>query len=514
MKIPKQSPQTAQPGISLIEIGMAMLFISLALVPLVQMVGGAKGDDGSNAARVTGNRSKELLMANALIERGLARDFSVLGCDGSTPTMPAGSTPVSYAVCTNNDYSTPMYYRWTVRNVGAGVGMPTGNQLYQAVLNVYSDAQASDLRLTLPTYFFNNTSGWNPPVQNNGIVIVLDTSGSMDDANGSLNSSSTSGSWPGVASPYLKYRYYDPTYPAFVPPGTALDLANNGQLDIVSAQNNNIASTQWDDRYLQNSVLGMSNCTSTAAYNSAVWSTYFRLSNDTQRNSVRELCRTKVNTADWEHVMNDQMSRIEAARSSLLSLLMDIESDASLYQNMKMGFITFNSNVQTRVTPESVDANNRFPTMRRQLSWINRSGPGLIKAENMTNLYGGVEAGAQMIFNEPNLDNRIIFVVGDGQPTVGSTGHAAFRSLADSIANGTFAGANGNTATIFSLGVVEDQATIEPYLKTDLADRTPGGRFFYAQNVADLRPVFDQIKYQIQKVILISRANRYGIEVE
>jgi hypothetical protein len=127
-------------------------------------------------------------------------------------------------------------------------------------------------------------------------------------------------------------------------------------------------------------------------------------------------------------------------------------------------------------------------------------------------MYGGLQRGAQIVFADNTLDNRIIFLVGDGEPTVAPTNHAAFQTLATQIGNGTFPGANGKTASVFTLGLLSGDVGLPIYLRDDIANRTPGGQFFFAQNMGDVSPMFDQIKYQIQRVILLNKSNRYNVD--
>lgn len=535
-------------GISLIELGVVMVVISLALVPVVQMINGGNSRTGMGSAqRMNSQRSKEIVLANSLVERALATDFSVFNCGqnfdpatslpttGQTVDLPANSR------CTDNTYSTPLYYQWTVRNTDmSGSIMPVGNHYYQVALGVYREPAGGAPILTLPTSLFWNETGMATSSNRTGIVIVQDISGSMswgkDSGTPDTPPENNWGQAPTnrASSPYLKYRYQDPSYPAYAVDDASLllDLNNNAQLDIVSAMNSNNPSTPWDDRYIGPGILGIPvrnaginsgrpfDCTDDNAGANSPWWSDDRLPWDLQgsnqyRNHVSALCEATLysqSSANWQNLMDDNMSRIEAARSSLLSFLLSIEADPDLYQNTRLGFITFESGVQTRVPMESVNAGNRYSRMRRTLSWINRNGPGIIAPAGSTNMYGGLQEGARMAFADATLDNRIIFFIGDGEPTVAPTNHAAFQNLATQIGNGTFPGSNGNSATIFTLGLLSDDPDLPTYLRDDIARRTPGGQYFFAQNMADVRPIFDQIKYQIQRVILLNRSNRYNVD--
>jgi type II secretory pathway pseudopilin PulG len=530
------SPPSRVKGLSLIELGVVMVIISLALVPLVQMIGGPNSQGGQgNAQRLNALRSKEMVLANALIERALSSDFGAFNCNngfdpatslpttGQTVNLPAGNR------CTDNTYNDPLYYQWTVRNAdNSNAIVPTGNHYYQVVLNVWNQPTGGAPLLTLPTTVFWNEAGSTSGVNTTGIAIVQDISGSMvwgssDGTPGSVNSG-------GAASPYLKYRYTDPAYPAYTP-DLPLDINDNTQLDVVSSHWSDEPQTPWDDQYIHPGILGIpltlnenngqawSCANANPGANSKWWSGATNPWNldgsggfygKQRKENIQQLCG--ADSSNWSAVMNENLSRIEAARSSLLNFLVSTEADPELYQNTKLAFLTFSTNVQSRVPLESVNGSNRYPNMRKQLTWLNRTGPGIIPASGSTNMYAALQQGAQTVFSDPNLDNRIVFLVTDGAPTVAPTGHASFINLATQIGNGTFPGANGKKATIFTLGLLSSDPQLPIYLRDDIANRTPGGQFFFAQNVGDVGPMFAQIKYQIQRVILMNKSNRYNVD--
>lgn len=510
-----------KPGISLIEIGMVLVIISLALAPIVQMVSGPSSKSGEGSAtRMSSIRSKEAVLANTIVERVIASGGVVRNCAGGPAALPAAGVTVTMAACQDNTYNKPMWWQWTVQNVTNAGPTPTDNFYYHATLNVYDQPPANGVTptVTFPTYFFRNTGGGAQETSKTGIVIVQDVSGSM--SWGRVNGTPPDYANPLVSSPYLTYRYavggYNP------PAGIQLDINDNSQLDIVRALDADDPNTPWDDRYPKPGVLGMANCNVSAAYNSANFngSNLFHMTNNTpMRDHARNVCAATA--ANWSTVMDNDMSRLEAARSSLLSFLVDIENDPTLANNMKMGFVTFSSvgSIITQVNMESPVA-GRFPQMRQRLTWMNRSANGLpggnpIYPTGGTAMHGGITRGGQILYADNELDNRIIFFVGDGEPTEGPTSHASFQTLAKQLSQREgliFPGAQpGEKTTIFTLGLIRDEAVMRPYLKDDLADNTDGGAFFYAQNVADMDTVFEQVKYQLLKVALLNMQNRYNI---
>jgi hypothetical protein len=527
-----QPVRTRQAGISLLEVAMLMVIVTCAMVPIIHNIGGPTNTQG-NAARAVGLQSKEILLANTLIEQALASDYQTFNCNSSFntanfPTAGKSSNFPSSNRCVNNSYSQPLYYRWTVHNTAQAGILPTGNEYYTAVLNVFDKQTGGNPILTMPTSFFRNTSGGQTVSSKIGIMIVQDISGSM--ASSKPSGSVGNVNQGDVASPFLRYRYHDPAYPAYnnYPGGSPLNLYDNKQLDIAAASPDD-PTTPQNESYLAPNILGAPKCTSKSNINSAHWlpsnfyanGTYSKALDAVQQDAVINICKRSSNYLDT------YMSRIEAARSSLLSFLVSMEQDPSLYENTQLGLMTFSSNGgtgnQLLVNMESpTGAPAQYKQMRRKISWINRDGPGLIPSGGGTMMYEAVRDGANNLFTAPNLDSRIILLVTDGEPhgpfPNGDPGqytpanHAAFQDLASQIGNGTFPGSNKQSATIYTLGLIYDYNAMQPWLETDLASRTPGGQFFYANTVKSMPGIFDQIKYQIQRVILLNKSNRFNVD--
>jgi hypothetical protein len=549
-----RSMRAWSPGVSLLEVAMLMLILTLALAPVVRHLGGPSSAEGT-AARVIGTKSKELLLANTLIEQTLSNHFDSFVCNydqskGATfvhANLPAINKmayfPSAGSRCLVKNNASTVYYQWQVRNAAqANSLMPDGNEYYNAVLNVYSAATGGTLLLSMPSSFFYNASGVTTPQGKTGIIVVQDISGSMMWSQRDASILNAEGdSTPDhavVASPYLRYRYADPSLGYTPPNEIALSFASgpnafNDQLDIITAKAADDPLTPWDDRYLDQNILDAPNCQSNAAWPSIHWrQTKFysqkvdALSNWAQsdiHDTIQNICKRDPN---WNSMMNNNVSRIEAARGSLLNLILSIEADPTLYRETRLGFYTFSApNVPSqnnpsrqgwdrRVALEGVDANNRYPNMRRQVSWMNREGPGQINPYEGTEYTLPLTQAARDLFADPSLDNRFILFVSDGAPNGPGDSHAQLAALATRIGNGTFPGSGGKKATIFTLGLMANDPEMPSYLRDDLAQNTPGGQFFQAQNVGDVSAIFDQIKYQIQKSILLSKSNRYNIDLD
>nr|MBX2860330.1 hypothetical protein [Vampirovibrio sp.] len=68
----------------------------------------------------------------------------------------------------------------------------------------------------------------------------------------------------------------------------------------------------------------------------------------------------------------------------------------------------------------------------------------------------------------------------------------------------------GKPITLMTIGVISaDKVFME-----DLAVATPAGLFLFAETVADMNKIFEQVAYQIQKLALTAPACRYNLDVD
>gem|GEM_PF-2214975 len=246
-----QKSSVKHAGISLLEMAMVMVVVSVALLPIMQTLNGArvKSGGGANemsgpADRMTGYKSKEALMANTLIEQALAGDYGNFNCGpaGSNTfnpdtDFPAAGTKKIFNRCTNSSYNQPMYYQWTMYSVALPEQLQ--NQYYRASLNVYNQASGGTPLLTLQTNFFRNKGAYSTGNNTTGIMLALDNSGSMSSAkieNAGLQS------YDGIASPFMFYRY--------IPNGQTLSLFEG------TNYTNNFNGTNYSVNFPANKVPG------------------------------------------------------------------------------------------------------------------------------------------------------------------------------------------------------------------------------------------------------------------
>ncbi len=251
-----ERPPARARGVSLIEMGMVIVFISLALAPIIRMVGGPQNDSG-NAFRVSGIKSKEAILANTMVDKVLAHDYASFDCDGSgtpkagfdpTTELPVGTNQANsikkYNICKAQNTSSELYYQWTVVNMNNSnntADMPSKNRYYQATFRVMGpDKDTNNPLFVMPINFFYNEGGTTAKTENTGVEIAMDRSASMAWSDSAWNIPSV---W-GVTSPFLFYRYkvfptgnneWGFTFPNN-PDKVVLDPNDNSQLDLVYAK--------------------------------------------------------------------------------------------------------------------------------------------------------------------------------------------------------------------------------------------------------------------------------------
>jgi hypothetical protein len=549
-------------GLSLIELGLVMAIVSLALVPVVQMLSGARSQTGEGSVdRITAMKSKEAILANTLVEGILAGDFSKFDCDTSgnprtfnTATdLPASGASKTYSMCTDNTYNKPLYYQWSVVSVS---GMPQQNQYYQGTFNIYDKPANGQALLTLPANFFMNGGAFTQPTEKIGIMFAMDVSGSMAWAQTPSGISAEGGS--GMSSPYMFYRYDRNRFtgntwgvafsPATVPGMVAgtkrawLNMWNNNELDMSYAQsikagtppdftdpdltteNNEVfpySLPNMNDPTWGKGLLGTGHCGSSSPAN---WNTDVNLihtfvpgarTSATYRSLAQALCDWKTSSAAWGTALNTDMSRLEAVRTGALALMLSLENNSSVVPYLELGFIPWSDAPQPQhlvaMAPAVAVAGVpgvHFSALRQKLLWINRADPSNpasalpIKAKNGTAMHAGLEAARVQVMSK-NYDRRIIILFTDGAPSDYTP-----AQLQTYVLN-TF----GNNApksqqvTLYTVGLIG----ADPVLMANLANSTPDGQSYTTNDLRQLHSIFDSIAYQIQKLTLMNVSQRYGL---
>lgn len=559
--------RTSLPALSLLELVLVMVILTLALVPVVRMVGGPTSGNG-NASQVTASKNKEALLANALSESVLAGDFSRFDC--TSAGSPKALNPVTdlpkdgafkrYNTCSVNAYSTPMYYRWEALSVK---GMPVGNEYYQATLNIYGSLTGGQPLMTLPINFFVNTGGYDHDPGKTGMLLAMDTSGSMCWG----NKDNTLSEQKPTCSPYMFYRYDKNRYtgngwgvpfsPAEVPgvkPGTKrvwLDMWNNAELDISVGQSVKTggsdpdfsdpdSSTVYNEKFPYGSdsvndptwgkgVLGTGNCAST---NPADWANDPNLIHSfvpSARNrgnaydwwqpfrwQIQGVCSAKG--ADWGKTLEQNMSRLEFARAGALSLLLVLEEKQTYLNKLDIGFLPWggNPNLAHLVKMEAVTYVNeakalRYPQVRDKLLWVNRADPADPASTKPVWLYGGTNMTGALKASVKELNSkayskRMIILLTDGRPT-DTTGPQLVDYIDKNFGNSA---PKAQQITLYTIGMTSGA---DPVLLQQMAGATPDGQSFMADDLTQLRAIFTAIAYNVQRMVVLSTAQRYNLQL-
>lgn len=584
-------------GFTLIEAAILLLFISIAMFPIIRMIGGVKNNSGSSTSTLSALsrfKTQQVALANSLMERALAQDVSAyLGTQSLGPNESL-TTPITQY----GSYNTKIWYNWELHDVSYKtnaqgnlidaqgniitnqatdppvLNVPNGDLLIQGTLRVYDQQNSTQPSLVLPAILFRNVQGATNSLEKTGVNILLDISGSMVSATDDWQAPLPSVQpviWPSnlqLAAPFLKYRYS-----AGLPNGVKLDLNDNTQLDLATAAPADDPTTPNNDLYpaTTNAPWNIpSVCATRTTWpglggnspggqmmpffnDNAVQhqQKYFQYQTYTPPpNSVPIIKWDNVNNQpiDVPHIMNafctdksqwtsqqltmfndNYMPRIEQARSSLLSLLLTLESNPTVAQNLKLGFQTFSDHANDAYYPlEDATYNSqyqqyRFNNSRLYFSYINRDGaPVPISATGSTDTYDGVYSAAEQLNKAGNLSQKLLILATDGEPNpaTGNNTDASLINLAKSLGDGTFTGrkppstsSNGQPITLYTIGVIGVTPTNHGgKLLKAMATSTPNGQFIPASNTTEFKNIMDQIAYLIEKLTLLNAAKRYGVQ--
>jgi len=564
-------------GFSLIEAAVVMLFVSLAMVPVVANIANIQNPN-SNTRSVSDavkSSNRAMIVANSIMQQALSGNTSVSFNMSQLP--PPGQTLVTpltaYMDGSGRAYNKPYYYRWVVEDRSyytntAGQllaanstllpanGMPLyvtpqGNRIAYATLQIFDNPNSTTPLLALPTYLYRNncsTSSLCDPAQQakTSIVFVLDKSGSMQMGN---NSDPYGLAVPGgtSASPFLKNRYVV----GGNNPDTQIriaDLYNDETLDVTFAMPTSQEDPETPFSELYPYPGGVPNvsfpahCDDRTQWNVTLMNKYFVANATTLRPyHIERLCGynrdnppangnslpigpTRDTTAHWQTMINQNMSRIEALRNALFLFLVTMEHKPKLSVNLNLGMVTFSDDQQLQSALEpALNTHNgfkRFENFRQRAVMINREGIGSISSAGSTQAHKGMKLAADMLYAN-DAPQKIMIVVTDGEfngytgsmLSGGTPADNPFR-LAEAVGNGTYnlGGINPQhkKITVFAVGVIG----ASPEQMVAISSVTPNGQYFLINSVSDIRPMFDQMAYQLEKLILIKMAERYQLPLQ
>jgi hypothetical protein len=543
-------------GFSLVEAAVIMGLVALVFIPMARMAGGfgQTSSVGKTATDATRNRMREVTAANSLMEEALLGNLQLPNLSLSTLSA---TTPYRTGVQSYSDYSRQVYYDWTLLNQsyavdpqgnwqkdekGALVPLVNGNSVAAATLRLYADGTTTTPTLVLPTTVSSrriNTNAEGPAQV--GVMLVLDTSGSMAwSRNDHSLPNTTIPSDPNpllVSAPYLKYRYEG---------NGALDLTKDAELDIVAALRWDSAATAFDETYIpgrstlsnasanlklksgcvanaQNAPYFVSEAMSSA---SPVRKDYLGKPLKSLYSYVDELCKVSptMNDTVWQDTVNNNLSRIEAARSALFVFLSRMENNPFLAQNMKLGFESYNSSGSAgapinRVSvhaPLKSATNNKYKDIRTWVSYINRQmadGSTRIPVFGGTPTRAAVLEAAKKLYDDEGLTDRIIILMTDGVPTDDTNNGNGIAQLMNELGSGNAQGANGKRVTVLAVGLVgANKSKLDTWA---LQNRNGGadGESFFAANVVQTMRILDSVADKTISIALKSNTCRYNVKV-
>jgi uncharacterized protein YegL len=541
---------SASQGMTLIEVALILLLGTLMFIPIINTLGSkTAGGSGTGMSATSSNaqHTREIVAANNIMDRALGGEImsknvaalsDLVATGGNTfnlAAVPTNGTPVTFPAANgatytygDEDQGVRMQYRWRMQDVSydsAGVRLtPEGNRVLRATLDVYpvGAATTDPPSYTFSTYLYSSENYTPPGDPRVGLALILDTSGSMQEAPNADNAPVNA-----ITTPFLKDRFHrEDALPAGTTLSTAdLNLYDDRKLDITWSQPTDNVETQFNETFLKQAVLGLptcdlsSNTTSTALKN---W--FYTINNVTsQKQPLLNICGdfSALTSTQWKNQVNGNITRIEAARNALLGFTVAIENDTDLTKNLDLGFVTFENSAKLEAPLESAQLINdpansnigklRFKNNRDRMSWINRydekygtnGNKRTIDAAGGTYTQRGMEAARTALLARTGLAKRIIILLTDGDPNPDS-GNNSRTYLANTLAKNYY---KNDGIQIYTIGFAGLSAGGETMLKK-MAENS-SGQYFYADNGDDLNKIFFTLSYELRKQLLLTRVTRY-----
>ena len=546
----------AQKGFSLVEAAVIMGLITLFFIPMAKLSGGAGQNSavGKTATDATRNRMREVTAANTLMEEALVGDLQVPNVNLATLDP---NNPFSTGLQTYSNYNRQVNFDWTLLNQsfavdargtllrdsnGQPVPLVNGNHIASATLRLYADGDSQSPSLVLPTTVSSRRLNADENSQSRvGIMLVLDTSGSMAWArNDHSLPNTTETTTPNpllVSSPYLTYRFSG---------NNALDLNNNTELDIVAALQNDNLATPYDETYIpgRSTAPGGSNRLKMkpTCVRDAQNASYFlpeamnagsprrkdwRGNNlNTLFNYVDNICKITpaMSVSTWQTTVNNNLSRVEAARSALFVFLNRMESNPFLMQNTKLGFTTYSTMgnpaaPQPRVSVHTdlrTARNSKFEQVREWVSYLNRlqqNGTTRIPIYGATPTKAAIEEAARRMYADNTLTDRIIILMTDGVPTDDTNNGNGIAQMMNKLGSGQHPGANGKKVTVLSVGLIGADRNKLNSWATQNKNGGADGESFFASNVVETMSILDRVADKTISIALKANSCRYNVAV-
>ncbi|MEB3244993.1 MAG: prepilin-type N-terminal cleavage/methylation domain-containing protein [Vampirovibrionales bacterium] len=568
-------------GFTLVELAITMLLLSVALAPVIALTAG-KLENEQALSTIGGeirSQNKGDAIANSLMQRALLGSLPTGSSLESTLDLTTLLNRGDYFRTGKFNYPGDggrYQYDWEVHdasypylvNQGTHVWgaipdatipseMALGNRLVLAKVNVY-DSRTNVLVSKLSSMINVNTpADISPLPEFKGIAIdiLVDTSLSMTDtiqestamyrSRLDLTGIADLDDHTAMGSPFYHDRYFqDSTSPAH------LNYLNDSQLDIAGffTQDNppQNQTSKYPDNYGASGVLGMPNeCNpahadydmNSAALNNffvPLWRTGgvaanvpggFSTTIANRRAKIIEYTCAKSNATPLRTMsdyLNKDLSRLELARATLLSLMLRLEERPEIYDNVKIGLSLFNAKVEDTVpiqetvsltNPVTGNPKEYYNALRQELLWLNRYdalSPGGKFRGNLThpgtNLYLAISTSRNKL-NATQFDGykKIIVLITDGEATVGTTGVTPLRTLIKNL---------GQDDQI-ALHIVDMSGGYRPELKV-WSELTPGGLYASATPTGMTLmgdALSTQVAFSMYEPELMRSLLRYGLDI-
>jgi uncharacterized protein YegL len=570
------SPPAAVRGLSLIEIAILLLFTSLALLPLMQNMGGRTSTNSANTlAQETRFRTKETIVANALIEKALAgqiiQSYSGSGTPSvfdtlNTTNMPPGGVvtlPRSQYYDSALGARQQVWFDWVLRDMSYKMtstgalqlkngqpdpALPTNNQVILATLRLYtSNAVGEAPSLVMPTYLFRNVSTTQTPTSaTTSIVLVGDTSGSMiaglvercNAPNTQLCMPTISTSWDNYSStntslsaPFLRYSQ------------TAATLYDDRSLDLTWSEKDDRpdTETQYDDTFLPgkspaqalDGPCSLPNVANWPAAYRAKFSTRFlgmegslskpiwlaatsTIGSMTPRQVVAEYCKAfHKQPENRANFLNTYMPRIEAMRNGFLSFLYVLEANQALASTTKLGFVSFSTNVTIQQALEKTSLVEDPANGNLKRPRFKNVRPQLLRI-NRDNAPGGLIPPDGGTFMEGALKTAYDQLAADQE-----SNNKIVLLLTDGLPNGGKSGDElvnyvaglykPQKITLYAIGVIGADNVLMDKMAKKVGNNS---QYFPVTDISQLQQIFEQIAYNVERTGMQNMMQRHRLNMK
>ena len=417
----KQVRHKQERGISMIEVALLFLTLSLFFIPIAQNLGnkvvGTGGQDGTitalNRSQMRMNAFADNLMQRALTGNIPATNIAssndllntTLPSDFNINNLPRGGTlnlgPYNHAeTAVDGSEPTRIRYRWIIEDMSQNdpneimlASTPEGNRLIKATLV----AENANPNLNVPPVSFSSyihvREGAPQQVQaKTSLVMSIDLSGSM---------CVTDKGWPSRRIPNFEDGYYCAPYlsdrfhrsAASLPAGLSADdvqLYDDRDLDITWSYPDDNPLTPFNEKYIGRGLMGFPDkwdCGLSSRDPNMFKLTHpeIELAEIAGKNPFERLCNGSnwvTSQKQWRNSIRPWISRLEAMRNALLTFLVNTEK-TSTTSTLDIGLVGFSLKAgvmtpleEAQLTNDPAKAGNgetrRYRLVRNEMSWINR----------------------------------------------------------------------------------------------------------------------------------------------